>query len=361
MKTENIFRVFFSKRQASLALQLEDLQGQVDAFCSTLPAGHQGVIFARVYLTDAANQWEAVQGHPLMQTSLRYCALSYVEQPMLNGCKVALQLWATTAETVGHFGEAQRQVVQVGEVKWLFHSVRFTAEEAQGLSAELQTEEAFARHIGWLAEMGLNLREHCHRTWLFVRDVDKHYAGVVKGRNNIFDREGLTHETNFIASTGIGGYTDNREAIVAIDFLSVDGLHQKDVSYLHALEYLNPTHEYGVAFERATRLSLPEEDMVFVSGTASIDKHGDCLYRGDVVAQTDRLFLNIEQLLADGGMLLEDMRYAIVYLRDVADYETIRRYLERRFPDLPYLIVEARVCRPEWLIEVEAFAVRRRV
>ena len=100
--------------------------------------------------------------------------------------------------------------------------------------------------------------------------------------------------------------------------------------------------------------------MVFISGTASIDKYGECLYRGDVEAQTDRLFLNIEKLLADGGMRLRDMKYAIVYLRDVADYDVIDWYMKQHYPDLPCLVVEARVCRPEWLIEVETIAVRQR-
>ena len=54
------------------------------------------------------------------------------------------------------------------------------------------------------------------------------------------------------------------------------------------------------------------------------------------------------------------MKYAIVYLRDVADYDVIDRYLKQHYPDLTCLIVEARVCRPEWLIEVEAVAVRKR-
>ena len=31
---------------------------------------------------------------------------------------------------------------------------------------------------------------------------------------------------------------------------------KKDKKYLQALEHLNPAHEYGVAFERGTRLTL---------------------------------------------------------------------------------------------------------
>jgi enamine deaminase RidA (YjgF/YER057c/UK114 family) len=137
----------------------------------------------------------------------------------------------------------------------------------------------------------------------------------------------------------------------------VSGTSDADVKYLQALEYLNPTYEYGVAFERGTSLTLAGERLHLISGTASIDKYGKCLYHGDVVAQTERLFLNIEQLLADGGAGMKDLQYLIVYLRDVADYSAVNTYLQEKFSGIPYLITAARVCRPEWLIEVETVAI----
>ena len=203
----------------------------------------------------------------------------------------------------------------------------------------------------------MTLKDHCLRTWFFVRDIDHHYGGVVSGRNAIFAHEGLTADDHFIASTGIGGYTDNTQTIVAADFLSADtGTHDANIRYLKALDYLNPTAEYGVAFERGTAITLWGTRYRFISGTASIDCHGRCVHRGDVVKQADRLFTNISKLLEDDGATLADMAYYIVYLRDVADAATISRYMAERYPHTPYLITEARVCRPEWLIEVEGIA-----
>ena len=48
----------------------------------------------------------------------------------------------------------------------------------------------------------------------------------------------------------------------------------------------------------------------------------------------------------------------IVYLRDVADYELVRRLYAERFPDKPCVIVHAPVCRPGWLVEMECMAVK---
>lgn len=48
----------------------------------------------------------------------------------------------------------------------------------------------------------------------------------------------------------------------------------------------------------------------------------------------------------------------IVYLRDPADYAIVRQLFEARFPDKPWVIVLAKVCRSGWLIEMETIAVK---
>lgn len=360
MQAENIYNVWKPAVHGALSGQLDDLCRSLREWMRAAGLTDANLVQARVYLTDAANQWAEVQAHELCAKILAGAAMSYVEQPLLDGCKVALQTWFYTGEVIRCGDKDGCKVLEMGGLRYLLQTVRFAAEEVAGLSSEAQTMEAFRRHLASLSEEGMTLKDNCLRTWIYVRDVDRHYAGVVSGRNRIFDAEGLTSDTHYIASTGIGGYTDNREAAVAIDFLSVGGLPEGSVRYLHALDYLNPTHEYGVAFERATCVDFPGERTVYMSGTASIDKHGQCLYRGDVVSQADRLFLNVEKLLEDGGLSLADLQYALVYLRDAADREVVENYMREHFPSLPCLILEARVCRPEWLIEVEGVAVSRR-
>ena len=188
------------------------------------------------------------------------------------------------------------------------------------------------------------------RTWIYVRDIDANYAGLVRARNDVFAEEGLSHDTHYIASTGIGGATEGRSAVVAIDFLTRPDIHESDKTYLKALSHLSPTHDYGVAFERGVRLS---DGRIYISGTASIDHKGQVLHEGNVLAQADRLLENIDQLLREGGSSLEKVPYLIVYLRDIADYTLVDAYIQRRFQYLPRVILEARVCRPSWLIEME--------
>lgn len=194
------------------------------------------------------------------------------------------------------------------------------------------------------------------RTWIYVADIDVNYDGVVRARNDVFRRYGLTADTHYVASTGIGGYSQTRHATVAIDFLSLPDVKPGQMKYLQALDHLNPTHEYGVAFERGTRLTLPNREIYYISGTASIDKQGQVLYPGDVERQTARLLDNIRALLADGGARMSDIRHFTVYLRDFADRETVGRYLDNHHPGIPYILLHAKVCRPQWLVEMECIA-----
>ena len=109
---------------------------------------------------------------------------------------------------------------------------------------------------------------------------------------------------------------------------------------------------------RAAVLAVGGAGCGVVSGTAGMGERGEWLFPGDVQTQAGRLFLNIEKLLENGGMTLKDLRCLIVYLRDVSDALPVSRYLHLRFRGLPCVVTEARVCRPEWLIEVEGVAAK---
>ena len=351
-----LFQVINPQEGQSLAQQLDSVEQQLYAWMELNSVSNSQLLFSRTHLSDAANQQQAWEVHSLYQQILCEGAVSVIEQPAAGGEKVSLWVWFVKGQSLQKNGTPDRMVAQIDGDTLYFQSVRLVGKAAQGLDGCQQTETAFQQHCDWLQTMGLNLRDHCLRTWLYVRDIDRHYADVVRGRNNIFAREGLTRDTHYIASTGIGGDTGKRETIVAVDFLS-GRLDHGEIRQLQALDYLNPTYEYGVAFERGTSFSVAGQRVHLLSGTASIDKYGECVHRGDVVTQAGRLLLNMEKLLNDSGATLADLKYIVVYLRDMADIAAVRHYFRLRFPRLPRTMVIGRVCRPEWLIEVEGIAV----
>lgn len=311
-------------KHGSFEVQMESIAEQISGEIS----------YAKVFLSDAQNQ-EGDLLTSALYSKLPAEATTIVEQPPLDGYKIEVLI--------------RQGATKDGE---MFHALRLSDDEAKGKSSYEQTLMLFRRYLSIITPMGLSIETHCVRTWIYVNDIDNNYAGVVKARNEVFAQHGMTADTHYIASTGIGGATSQRHASVAIDFLTYSAIVESDKRYLQALDHLNPTHEYGVAFERATMVNR----RIFISGTASIDCHGNVLYLGDVVRQTDRLQENIAALLADGNVTLADVRYFIVYLRDVADYAVTEAYMQEHYPDVPYIITQARVCRPTWLIEMECIA-----
>jgi len=290
-------------------------------------------VFVRFFLSDAQNQIDALR--KVLETRPLYASLavSFVEQPPLDGSRIAALVQTASEKKAG-----------------LFHSLRLTEEEAAGKDSYAQSRLLFSKYLDLIRPLGLEMKTHCVRTWIYVRDIDSNYAGLVKARNDVFAEEGLRHDTHYIASTGIGGATEGRNAVVAIDFLTRPDIRESDKTYLKALSHLSPTHDYGVAFERGVRLS---DGQIFISGTASIDSRGQVLHEGDVLAQTDRLLENISELLREGGSSLDEVPYFVIYLRDISDYPVIDAYMQERFPTVPRILLEARVCRPSWLIEME--------
>lgn len=319
---------------------LQSLLARTEQYFHTEAAEGRFPVFVRYYLSDAQNQADALRAalDIRLKPGFPDLAVSVVEQAPLDGCRIAA-LVQTSSE----------------KQPYCFHELRLSEEEAAGRDSYAQSLLLFNKYLDILRPLGLELKTHCVRTWIYVRDIDSNYAGLVKARNDVFAREGLTRETHYIASTGIGGATETRSAVVGIDFLARPDIREEDKTYLKALSHLSPTQLYGVAFERGVKLS---DGQIFISGTASIDHNGQVVNEGDVLSQADRLLENVSQLLREGGATLDQVPYFVIYLRDISDYALIDAYMEARFPTVPRIILEARVCRPAWLIEMECEAMK---
>lgn len=335
------YKIFSPNSRSSFIQRIDELRASVGEFLKAELAHGRKLQYVKVFLSDAQNQYQTLVDSPLYQDLLSKEAVSIVEQEPLDGSKITLLL--KTSDKRPDF---------------LFHSLRLTEEESHGNNSYVQTIALFEKYIRSMEERGIDMKTHTLRTWIYINDIDVNYVGVVKARNDIFRTYDLTKDTHFIASTGIGGASQTRSSCVAIDFLTFPGINESDKMYLKALDHLNPTHEYGTAFERGTRLSLDDSQIYFISGTASIDCHGNCIHIGDVGMQAKRLLDNIDALLHDGGATLADANYFVIYLRDISDFQLINEYMSSRFPDKPFVIVHAKVCRPEWLIEMECTATR---
>ena len=330
----------------------EQLNNLTDVYNSLLTGELKGAsaLFKRYFLSDAANQGEMLLA---MATEYSDCALSIVEQPPLNGTKIALWVYLQT--------NVQSRVLPNG----LFEAVHGNYRHFWGGSAfnraansEYQTRLLLNDYVMQLMEQGCRLADNCIRTWFFVQNVDVNYAGVVKARNEVFVTQNLTEKTHYISSTGIGGRHADPKVLVQMDTYAVAGLQPEQIHFLYAPTHLNPTYEYGVSFERGTYVDYGDRRQIFISGTASINNKGEVVYPGNIRKQTERMWENVETLLKEAECTFENLGQMIVYLRDIADYAVVKAMYDQRFPHTPKVFVHAPVCRPGWLIEMECMGVK---
>lgn len=330
----------------------EQLDAVLNAYYNLIDTELKGAssVIKRYFLSDAANQYDTLLASVPEAPA---CACSVVEQAPLNGTKVALWAYLLTDIGAGSFNEELYRV-QHGAYTHLWGGTSVS----HAPSSEEQTSLLLKHYVMQLLSNGGHLADDCIRTWFFVQNVDVNYAGVVKARNEEFFTQNLTSKTHFISSTGINGRNADPSVLVQLDTYAVLGLKPEQIKFLYAPTHLNPTYEYGVSFERGTKVDYGDRRQVFISGTASIDNKGNILHVGDIRRQTERMWENVDALLSEAECGFEDVGQMIVYLRDVADYAVVNEMFEKRFPGIPRVIVHAPVCRPGWLIEMECMATK---
>ena len=311
-------------------------------------------ILKRYFLSDSTNQV------PLMRQE-EGVSLSFIQQPPLDGSKIAVWLYLQRGTEV----KAEEGMLVVShngyQHLWMMGLARVEGKAGQDSeSSAWQTEALLKDYEATLQRYGATLADNCIRTWFFVRDVDTQYAGMVRARRDNFTQQGLTSQTHYISSTGIGGGPADTKALIQLGTYALTGFEPGQQRYLYAPTHLNPTYEYGVTFERGTVMEFGDRAHVFISGTASINNRGEVVHVGDIVKQTERMWENVETLLKEGDAGFEDVMQIIVYLRDTADYAIVAEMFAQRFPQIPTVFTLAPVCRPAWLIEMECIAVRER-
>ena len=131
---------------------------------------------------------------------------------------------------------------------------------------------------------------------------------------------------------------------------------------------LNEAYDYQKpsSFSRGMRIDLGNVVILLISGTASIDENGVSVHIGDFAAQLRRTFDNITGLLKSEGATWHDIVRTTCYLRDIdRDYDAFNEertkfFKEQGLDPLPASTgIQAHLCRPDLLIEIEAIAMFR--
>jgi 2-iminobutanoate/2-iminopropanoate deaminase len=147
------------------------------------------------------------------------------------------------------------------------------------------------------------------------------------------------------------------------------GLEPVEKRPITNLGVLNEAYDYArpSSFSRGLRIDLGSLVVLLISGTASIDENGHTVHVGDFRAQCRRTFRNITGLLEAEGATWHDIVRTSCYLRDIdRDYKEFNEersafYREQKLDPLPASTgIQAKLCRPELLVEIEAIAMFRK-
>ncbi len=133
-----------------------------------------------------------------------------------------------------------------------------------------------------------------------------------------------------------------------------------------APQVLNEAYDYDrpSSFSRGLRLDIKGMTILLISGTASVDEQGRSVHEGDFRAQAWRTYRNITALLESEGATWKDVVRTTCYLRDIerdyAAFNEIRTdfFKQQGLNPLPASTgIQAILCRPDLLIEMEAMAI----
>ncbi|HMJ90545.1 MAG TPA: Rid family hydrolase, partial [Candidatus Acidoferrum sp.] len=364
--------------RGSFREQAEELFAQVRCLVKHQPAPLNATTMT-VFLRDNADE-------SACEEIIRRCfgdaspVTMFVVQPPCCGAALGLELWAAGGPgvRVERFGPHVLAVESEG-VRWI-HCAGVRG-RSEGDAAYGESFTAFQNLEQQLSLAGVDF-DQVVRTWIYLNQITagtnglQRYQELNRARTDFFGdiQFGRNHratrvpERIYPASTGIGTSgsqitmsclaLDSRRPDVFI--LPLENPQQTPACAYHAL-YSPQTPK----FARAMAVVQGHFISTLVSGTASI-VDAKSVFPGDVVRQTEQTLDNIARLIAPEnfarhgmprcGAALRDVAKLRVYVKHLEDYERCQEVVERLLPNVPAIYLQADVCRPDLLVEIEAVA-----
>ncbi|TMR93434.1 Rid family hydrolase [Nonomuraea basaltis] len=103
-------------------------------------------------------------------------------------------------------------------------------------------------------------------------------------------------------------------------------------------------------------------DMLYVSGQAAFDEHGNIVGEGSMAAQAEHVFQVIGHILADQGATFDDIAFIRTYVTDMearAEYGAVRRKYITGTPPASTTVEVSKLFMPGLLLEVDLIVALR--
>ena len=222
---------------------------------------------------------------------------------------------------------------------------------------EVQAYEIFGEIERRLGECGMTFA-HVVRTWFYNDDINGWYASFNAARTRFFT-ERRVFETFLPASTGIG-YSNPFGAALVAGVFAMRPKHPSAGAEIVRSPLQTDAMTYRSSFSRAAEIHSASGRRLFVSGTAAILPNSvDVAFVDDIDRQIDCAMRAALAIVESRGMTIADVTRAIVYLKRPEFRAAWRDWLAKRnLPPTFATVMDADVCRPDWLFEVELDAAR---
>ena len=206
------------------------------------------------------------------------------------------------------------------------------------------------------------------RTWNFFSGItgdgyagSNNYQLFCSGRSRAYEQQSLVEQV-YPAATVIG----TQQTGMQIFFIAAKqaGIGIENSQQVSAFDYPSIYSQDPPLFSRALLHRNQSQEILFVSGTASITGH-DTQYAGDINRQTEICLSNIEQLISTAvneqnmtAITLREFSQFKIYIKNPNDIETVRTHIQQMLgPSAPVYYLQGDMCRSDLSVEIEALAI----
>jgi chorismate lyase / 3-hydroxybenzoate synthase len=227
---------------------------------------------------------------------------------------------------------------------------------------QVASEEAYRRIFRLLDAQGLPV---LWRVWNYLAGINAETDGLERyrqfniGRQDAFlaCRRGATGNVPAACALGLAG------GPLSIAFLAgaTPAIAVENPRQVSAYHYPAAYGPRSPTFSRAALVYPPGQEILFVSGTASIVGH-QTVHPGDVAGQCEESLANIRAVLHEANAQRRSAEFVMdalvyrVYLRHAEDCPVVRNILQQTVGQAEVAYVQADICRADLLVEIEAQA-----
>ena len=272
-----------------------------------------------------------------------------VEVPIPQIGGPVAEVWTTDGDVVrGHHGAVE--FARTDDV--LFGTVR-----VEGRRADDAAASAYDSIVAACRTQGL---PHLWRVWNHVGGINEDEEGLERykrfsvGRHESLTRHGYARD-RFPAASAVGMSAPG----LLIYFLAgrVEGKQTENPRQVSAYDY---PPQYGPRSPSFSRATVVGDDLIFVSGTASVVGH-ESHHHESAEKQLDETVQNLDVTLGAAASLVGrsattgELSVAKIYVRKGAEHEPLVTRLRQVFPHS--VVLQSDICRRELVLEIEGVAV----